>query len=39
MLEKARREEHPLWIGNNMENIITRMIVVPKGAGTARLKA
>jgi ribonuclease HI len=38
-VEKARREEHPPWIADNMENIITRMIAVPKGAGTARLKA
>jgi ribonuclease HI len=39
MVEKARREEHPPWIGNNMENIITKMMAVSKGAGTARLKA
>jgi hypothetical protein len=41
MVEKARREEHPPWLGDNMEmeNIITRMIAVPKEAGTARLKA
>jgi hypothetical protein len=38
MVEKAKREEHPPWIGNNVEKIITRMMVVPKGAGTARLK-
>jgi hypothetical protein len=37
MVEKARKEEHPPWIGNNMENIITRMMVVQKGAGTSRL--
>jgi hypothetical protein len=39
MVAKARREEHPLWIGDNMENIITRIISIPKEAGTARLKA
>jgi hypothetical protein len=39
MVAKARREEHPLWIGENMENIITRIISIPKEAGTARLKA
>jgi hypothetical protein len=39
MVEKARREEHPPWIGKNMVNIITRMIAVLKGAGTARIKA
>jgi hypothetical protein len=39
MVEKARREEHSPWIGDNMDNIITRMTAVPKGAGTARLKA
>jgi hypothetical protein len=39
MVEKARREEHSPWIGDNMENIITRMMAVPKGAGIARLKA
>jgi hypothetical protein len=39
MVEKARREEHPPWIGDNMENIITRMMAVPKGVGTATLKA
>jgi hypothetical protein len=31
MVEKARGEEHPPWIGNNLENIITRMMAVPKG--------
>jgi hypothetical protein len=36
MIEKARKEEHPHWIGDNMENIIKRMMAVP---GTARLKA
>jgi hypothetical protein len=25
MVEKARREEHPPWIGDNMANIIPRM--------------
>jgi hypothetical protein len=39
MLEKARKEEHPPWIGENTENIITRMMAVPKGAVTASLKA
>jgi hypothetical protein len=39
MVEKARRKEHPPWIGDNMENIITWMMTVSKGAGTARLKA
>jgi hypothetical protein len=38
MVEKARREEYPPWIGDNIENIITKMMAVPKGAGTARLK-
>jgi hypothetical protein len=38
MVEKARREEYPPWIGDNMENIITKMMAVPKRAGTARLK-
>jgi hypothetical protein len=31
MVEKARREKHPPWIGDNMENIITRMMAAPKG--------
>jgi hypothetical protein len=39
MVEKGKREEHPPWIGDNMENIITRMMAVPKGPGTARHKA
>jgi hypothetical protein len=39
MVEKTRREEHPPRIGNNMNNIITRMMAVPKGTGTIRLKA
>jgi hypothetical protein len=39
MVEKASREEHPPWIGGNMENIITSMMAVPKEAGTARPKA
>jgi hypothetical protein len=39
MVEKARREEHPPWIGDNMKNIITSMMVVPQEAGTLRLKA
>jgi hypothetical protein len=39
MFEKARKEEHPPWIGDNMENIITRMMAVSNGTGTARLKA
>jgi hypothetical protein len=39
MVEKARKEEQTPWIGDNMENIITRMMAVPKGAGTAILKA
>jgi hypothetical protein len=38
MIEKERKEEHPPWIGDNMENILTRMMAVPKEAGTARLK-
>jgi hypothetical protein len=39
MVQKARREKHPPWIGDNMGNIITRTMAVPKGAGTSRLKA
>jgi hypothetical protein len=39
MIEKTRREEHPPWIGDNMNNIITRMTAVSKKAGTIRLKA
>jgi hypothetical protein len=39
MFEKARREEHPPWIGDNMENSITKMMAVSNGAGTARLKS
>jgi hypothetical protein len=39
IVEKTRRAEHSPWIGNSMNNIITRMMVVPKGAGTIRLKA
>jgi hypothetical protein len=39
MVEKRRREEHPPWIGNNMNNIITRMMAVLKTAGIIRLKA
>jgi hypothetical protein len=37
MVEKARREQHSPWIGDSMEDIIiiTRMMSVPKGAGTA----
>jgi hypothetical protein len=32
LVEKARREElHPRWIGDNMENIITRLMAVPRG--------
>jgi hypothetical protein len=38
MVEKARREEYPPWIGDNMKNIKTRMMAVSKGEGTARLK-
>jgi ribonuclease HI len=38
MVEKTWREEHPPWISDNMNNIITRMTAVPKGAGTIRLK-
>jgi hypothetical protein len=38
MVEKARRKEHPPLIGNNMDNTITEMMAVSKGAGTARLK-
>jgi hypothetical protein len=29
MVEKIRREAHPPWIGDNMENIITRIMAVP----------
>jgi hypothetical protein len=39
MVEKAKREEYPPWLGDNMENIITWMMAVPKGTGIARLKA
>jgi hypothetical protein len=39
MVEKTIREENPPWIGDNMENIITRMMTVTKRAGSARLKA
>jgi hypothetical protein len=39
LVEKTRREEHPPWIRNNMKNIITRMMAVPKGTGTIRFKA
>jgi hypothetical protein len=39
MVEKARRGEHPPSIGDNMENIIKRMMAVPRAAGTAGLKA
>jgi hypothetical protein len=31
MVEKARREEHPPWISDNMEKNITRMMAVSKG--------
>jgi hypothetical protein len=34
MVKKPRREENPPWMGDNIENIITRMM-----AGTARLIA
>jgi hypothetical protein len=37
MVEKAKRT--PTLAGDNMENIITRMMTVPKRAGAARLKA
>jgi hypothetical protein len=39
MIEKARREANSPWIGDNMENIITKMMAFPKRAGIARLKA
>jgi hypothetical protein len=39
MIEQARREEHPPWIGNNTENIITKVkMAVSKGAETASIK-
>jgi hypothetical protein len=39
MVEKTRREEQPPWIRDNKNNIITRMMAVPKRAGTIRRKA
>jgi hypothetical protein len=39
MVEKSRREEHPPWIGDNIGNIIKRMMSVSIALGTARLKA
>jgi precorrin isomerase len=38
IVEKAIREKHPPWIGDNIENFITRMMTVSKEAEIARLK-
>jgi hypothetical protein len=39
MVESARQLEHPPWIGDNMENVNTQMMAIPKRTATARIKA
>jgi hypothetical protein len=38
-VESVKQLEHPPWIGDNMENVNTKMTAIPKGTATARIKA
>jgi hypothetical protein len=31
--------EHPPWINNNSDNMITQLMALPKGSGSARIRA
>jgi hypothetical protein len=37
-VDSARQLGHPLWIGNNMENVNTQMTAISKGTTTDRIK-
>jgi hypothetical protein len=39
MVECVKELEHPPWINKNSDNMITQLMVLPKGSGSARIRA
>jgi hypothetical protein len=37
--ECVKELEHPPWINNNSDNMITQLMALPKGSGSARIRA
>jgi hypothetical protein len=37
-VECVKELEHPLWINNNSDNMITQPMALPKGSGSARIE-
>jgi hypothetical protein len=38
-VECVKELEHPPWINNNADNLITQLMAMPKGSGSARIRA
>jgi hypothetical protein len=38
-VECVKELEHPPWINNNADNMITKLITLPKGSGSASIRA
>jgi hypothetical protein len=37
-VECVKELEHPPWINNNSDNMITQLLTLPKGSGSARIQ-
>jgi hypothetical protein len=38
-VECVKELEHPPWINNNSDNMITELVALPKGSRSARIRA